>query len=72
MTNQKYNPDNKWCPFARVERNSNSRPVAINREMLSSAFPIGCECLGPKCACWVSMGPNEAGEALGRCGLANF
>jgi hypothetical protein len=50
----------KWCPFAFVR--DAGVPAAVNR---LSNRDDECNCIGPRCMCWRTLGNNQ-----GWCGLA--
>ena len=57
----------KWCPKYQSDGNFDNRFVTTDDDR----FARSCSCLGPKCACWVDTGYDDAAkERTGRCGLA--
>ncbi len=61
----------KWCPMYRSDETENWS--GSNRLHARGTFGNEAACLGPRCACWVDTGYDDAAkERTGRCGLARW
>ena len=55
----------KWCPMFQSDN------LGDNRWHDGGPFERSSCCLGPRCACWIDTGYDDAAkERTGRCGLA--